>query len=144
MCVICQTVFSVGVVTVCGHQFCAGCIRVWYKAHHNCPMCKRKLTLGDLHDITLKPQEMKVFDEVAGQISQQDEAESQQSPRSRKTGIYMHFSTEKLADIKNIDLPGPSFTTKVDSMVRHLLWLRESDPGAKSIIFSQYVASPQP
>lgn len=54
------------------------------------------------------------------------------------SGIYKEFNAEKLAEIKNIDLDGPSFTTKVDTLVRHLLWLRESDPGAKSIVFSQY------
>jgi E3 ubiquitin-protein ligase SHPRH len=31
-----------------------------------------------------------------------------------------------------------SFTTKADAIVRHILWLRESDAGSKSIIFSQY------
>lgn len=42
-----------------------------------------------------------------------------------------------LAEIKNIDLP-ISFGTKVDTLCRHLLWLRDNDPGAKSIVFSQY------
>jgi E3 ubiquitin-protein ligase SHPRH len=40
--------------------------------------------------------------------------------------------------IKNIELDGPSFTTKVDTLARHLIWLRETDPGAKSVIFSQF------
>lgn len=52
--------------------------------------------------------------------------------------IYTEFNADKLAEIKNIDLEGPAFTSKVDNLVRHLLWLRENDPGAKSIIFSQY------
>lgn len=57
---------------------------------------------------------------------------------SRTSAIYKEFSEEKLAEIKNVDLDGPAFTTKVDNLVRHLLWLRDSDPGSKSIIFSQY------
>ena len=39
--------------------------------------------------------------------------------------------------IKSIDLDG-SYGTKIDTIARHLLYLREADPGSKSIIFSQY------
>ena len=40
-------------------------------------------------------------------------------------------------EIKAIDLNG-SFGTKIDTLARHIYWMREHDPGAKSIIFSQY------
>ncbi len=89
--------------------------------------------MANLHDITLKPQELKVRTES---VSQPD-GQQGNSPRSKKTGIYANFNTDKLDEIKNIDLPGPSFTTKVNTLVRHILWLRGSDPGTKSIIFSQ-------
>ncbi|OAA64523.1 SNF2-related protein [Niveomyces insectorum RCEF 264] len=142
MCVICQSPFSVGVLTVCGHQFCKECITLWFRAHRNCPMCKRRLNAANLHDITLKPQELKVVSESGhvGDNSGDSPGQHQDVARSKRTGIYASFSTEKLAEVKNIDLPGPSFTTKVDTLVRHLLWLRTSDPGAKSIVFSQFPA----
>lgn len=104
---------------------------LWFRAHHNCPMCKRHLKLTELHNITLKPRELKLHTEDA------PAPEPKRSPVSKKTGIYSEFGSDKLAEINDIELPGPSFTTKVDSIVRHILWLRESDPGAKSIIFSQ-------
>jgi E3 ubiquitin-protein ligase SHPRH len=134
LCVICQTTFSTGVLTVCGHQFCKECIMLWFKAHHNCPVCKRTLKASNLHDIAIRPQELKVLAEPSQTLSPQQQ---KRSPGLKKTSIYAEFSEEKLAEIKNIELDGPSFTTKVDTLVRHLLWLRESDPGAKSIIFSQ-------
>lgn len=56
----------------------------------------------------------------------------------RKSSIYSEISKAKLAEIKNVELEGRSFTTKVDTLARHLIWLRESDPGAKSIIYSQF------
>ncbi|CAK7197682.1 hypothetical protein SEUCBS139899_000330 [Sporothrix eucalyptigena] len=154
LCVICQSTFLTGVLTVCGHQFCKECITLWFRAHHNCPVCKRKLTSDNLHDITLKAQSLKVVDEHGENVepgmngadghqdetSQQDQQQLQQLAESKKAGIYATFSTEKLEEIKNIDLPGPSFTTKVDTIVRHLIWLRRTDPGAKSIVFSQYPA----
>ncbi|PNH69587.1 hypothetical protein VD0002_g799 [Verticillium dahliae] len=60
------------------------------------------------------------------------------STARNKSAIYSEFGADKLAQIRDVDLEGPPLTTKVDSIVRHLLWLRESDPGAKSIVFSQY------
>lgn len=31
-----------------------------------------------------------------------------------------------------------SFGTKIDTLARHMLWVRQNDPGAKSVVFSQY------
>jgi len=42
-----------------------------------------------------------------------------------------------MQEIKAIDLP-TSYGTKIDTLGRHLHWIREHDPGAKSIVFSQY------
>ncbi|KAK2602150.1 hypothetical protein N8I77_008706 [Diaporthe amygdali] len=140
VCIICRENFTLGVLTVCGHQFCKECITLWFKANRNCPVCKKRLNNSSLHDITLKPQELKVHSDSTTTSSKNSaENASKNSPTaSKKSVIYNEFSAEKLAEIKNIDLDGPAFTTKVDNLVRHLLWLRESDPGAKSIIFSQY------
>lgn len=144
MCIICQTPFVTGVLTVCGHQFCKECMMMWYKSHRNCPVCKKQLKPEQLHDIAIKPQQLRILTEGTngdGGISRRARQERHQVNCSLTNGtIYTEFNAEKLAEIKNIDLDGPSFTTKVDTLVRHLLWLRESDPGAKSIIFSQYVS----
>lgn len=113
---------------------------MWFKARHNCPVCKKALTSNNLHDITLKPQQLQVLSEEPSQQAEsggQDEPPQSHSTLPKQTLIYSEFNAEKLAELKNIELDGPSFTTKVDTLVRHLLWLRESDPGAKSIVFSQ-------
>ncbi|TEA19088.1 putative ATP-dependent helicase [Colletotrichum sidae] len=134
LCIICQSNFITGVLTVCGHQFCKDCMRQWYRAHHNCPMCKRQLRLTELHDITLKPRELKLHEDTATSASH----EANKGRAVNSNGIYSQFSSEKLSQINNMELTGVSFGTKVDSIVRHIMWLRESDPGAKSIIFTQY------
>lgn len=142
MCVICRENFTIGVLTVCGHQYCKPCITLWFKAHHNCPVCKRRLNAFSMHDITFKPEQLKVHSEHTGPGSSSQQPNGERTPASAAVSgnvkIYNDFSAEKLAEIKNIDLDGPAFTTKVDNLVRHLLWLRENDPGAKSIVFSQY------
>ncbi|KAF9881314.1 hypothetical protein CkaCkLH20_01464 [Colletotrichum karsti] len=134
MCIICQSAFTTGVLTVCGHQFCKDCMKQWYRAHRNCPMCKRKLRLTELHDITLKPREVRINEDTATATSTGDN----KTQAIRTNGIYSQFSSEKVAQINDIELSGMSYGTKVDSICRHILWLRESDPGAKSIIFTQY------
>lgn len=144
-CVICRENFMIGVLTVCGHQFCKECISLWLRANRNCPVCKKVLNTSNLHDITFKPQELKVHSEANGSGSSPEKKQATANgtghntkPTFKQSTIYTEFSADKLAEIKNIDLDGPAFTTKVDTLVRHLLWLRENDPGAKSIIFSQY------
>jgi E3 ubiquitin-protein ligase SHPRH len=92
-------------------------------------MCKRKLKSRDFHQITYKPQELIVREERT--------PTKLEYGRPSQNGIYSDVSTGILQEIKNIDLP-VSFGTKVDTLSRHLLWLRDNDPGAKSIVFSQY------
>ena len=55
----------------------------------------------------------------------------------RSSVIYSGVQESILNQIKDIDLDG-SFGTKIDSLARHLLWIRQHDAGAKSIVFSQY------
>jgi E3 ubiquitin-protein ligase SHPRH len=91
--------------------------------------------LADLHQITYKPQELSI---EAEEVHDPLQERASPSAASRKSAIYAEISKTKLAEIKNIELEGPSFTTKIDTLARHLIWLRESDPGAKSIIYSQF------
>ncbi|KAJ6092921.1 hypothetical protein N7486_008210 [Penicillium sp. IBT 16267x] len=129
ICIICQSSFEVGVLTVCGHKYCTDCLRMWWRQHRTCPMCKRPLRYNDFHQITYKPQEL---------VAQEEESAIKfDHERHSKNAIYSDISSGLLNEIKNIDLNG-SFGTKIDTLARHIIWLREYDPGAKSIIFSQY------
>lgn len=51
--------------------------------------------------------------------------------------IYSKIHDMTFDQIKKIDIDG-SFGTKIDTLARHILWIRENDPGAKSIVFSQF------
>lgn len=57
--------------------------------------------------------------------------------KSSSQAIYSGIRDVTLAQIKNIDIDG-SFGTKIDTLARHMLWIRANDPGAKSIVFSQF------
>lgn len=91
--------------------------------------------MTDLHEITYKPQELSI---EAEEVQDGLQERALPSANSRKSAIYSEISKTQLAEIKNIELDGPSFTTKIDTLARHLIWLRETDPGAKSIIYSQF------
>ena len=134
ICTICQCEFEIGTLTVCGHQFCKDCIQLWWSEHRNCPVCKRRLHTSDFHDITYKPAEMVVQGDLPSSPSH-----SPGSTESAPTqSIYSDISLKTLHEIKNIDLEGASFGSKVDMLTRHILWLRDHDPGTKAIVFSQY------
>ncbi|KAI0994053.1 hypothetical protein K3495_g14130 [Podosphaera aphanis] len=134
ICIICRDTFEVSTLTVCSHQYCKKCIDVWSSSHHNCPICKRKLYKNDLHQITYKPKNFSIMTEHI-----QDCAEQPQSTSSLvKSAFYHKICPTKLAKIKDIKLSGPSCTSKIWMLGRHLIWLRSVDPGAKIIIYPQY------
>ncbi|GAB1195334.1 hypothetical protein APSETT444_004592 [Aspergillus pseudonomiae] len=129
ICVICQSGFEVGVLTVCGHKYCKDCLRMWWHQHRTCPTCKKRLKANDFYQITYKPQELLV---------QEEKPPTRVEPERRtKNSIYADISSSTLREIKTVDLDG-SYGTKIDTLARHILWLRHHDPGAKSVIFSQY------
>ncbi|EXJ96198.1 hypothetical protein A1O1_01324 [Capronia coronata CBS 617.96] len=137
ICTICTDNFEVGTMTSCGHQFCKDCVLLWWSQHRNCPVCKTTLQPSSFHDITYKPAEIAVQAE-SPTSSTPSSSGSGSGDRSHDQSIYSDISTAMLNQIKNIDLRGPSFGSKIDFLCRHLIWLREHDPGSKAIIFSQY------
>ncbi|KAF5639145.1 rad8 and Rdh54p [Fusarium tjaetaba] len=98
-----------------------------------CVICQTNFTIGVLTQLKVHSD-----DPSQAQDGTENSPEEKQTGSPKKTGIYSEFNSDKLAEIQKIELDGPSFTTKVDTLVKHLMWLRESDPGAKSIVFSQY------
>ncbi|OAL49207.1 hypothetical protein IQ07DRAFT_569576 [Pyrenochaeta sp. DS3sAY3a] len=132
-CIICQYPIEIGVLTACGHKYCKECINQWWLTHRTCPLCKQRLSSSEFKDITFKPSEIKAQEET-----HEPESPAQAStPGSSSMSIYSGINAETMKEIKMIDLNG-SYGTKIDMIARHLIWIRKNDPGAKSIIFSQF------
>ncbi|KAF5626630.1 hypothetical protein F25303_11053 [Fusarium sp. NRRL 25303] len=91
-----------------------------------CVICQTNFTIGVLTQLKVHSD-----DPNQSQDGTENSSEQKQTDSPKKTGIYSEFNSDKLAEIQKIELDGPSFTTKVDTLVKHLMWLRESDPGAK-------------
>lgn len=140
ICIICTSSFEQGVLTVCGHQYCKICITQWFKQSASCPTCKTRLTKNDIHDITFRPQELRAQEEAQSAEasgSQDVRLTSPSGQHSNTSSLYTGVSTNIMEEIKAIELSS-SYGTKIDTIARHLHWLRDHDPGAKSIVFSQY------
>ena len=58
-------------------------------------------------------------------------------PKSRRKIEYNTVGPSLLAEIDTMEVRG-SFGTKIDTLVRHLLYLQLADAGAKSIVFSAW------
>lgn len=116
---------------------------LWWNSRGTCPTCKRHLKLRDFHQITYKPQALQAQEEsslpqLADTTPGGSTGGSDTSDHS-KISIYSNLPIEQLNNIKSIDLhASASYGSKIDLLARHLLYLRTTDPGAKSIIFSQY------
>jgi len=138
ICIICQASFEIGVLTVCGHQYCKECIQIWWRQKQTCPLCKRRLRKNEFHEITYKPQELRAKEEIHPSSSP-SRSFSSKPDNPTKSSIYTSVSASTLDAIESIDLPSSfSYGTKIDLICRTLLHLRTADPGSKSIIFSQY------
>ena len=135
-CIICQDdQYEIGVLTACGHLFCKDCINIWLASHGKCPQCRATIkSRSELYQITYKPQEIRMEEEVTSESSSSPD-DDKDSPKL--TSIYSQISTQHLNEIKSIDL-AYNYTTKIDFIARHIIWLRKSDPGSKTVVFSQF------
>lgn len=59
------------------------------------------------------------------------------TPKSRRKIDYNTVGHSLLVEIDSMELCG-SYGTKIDTLVRHLLYLQVTDLGAKSIVFSAW------
>lgn len=132
-CIICRDSIEIGVITKCGHKFCKDCIHQWWTDHKICPLCKQNLRSSDFKDIHFKPNEINTREEN----HEPKESSEGPTPATTSASIYSDMNDSTMKEIKMIDLDG-SYGTKIDMIARHLLWIRANDPGAKSIIFSQF------
>lgn len=93
-------------------------------------MCKKRLRPRDFHQITYRPEDFVVREEKTP-------TKLEPEPSPKNSSLYKDINSGTLREIKNIELDS-FFGTKIDTLARHIFWLRTHDPGCKSVIFSQY------
>ncbi|KAJ6263409.1 hypothetical protein Dda_1972 [Drechslerella dactyloides] len=150
LCIICQDPVALGVLTVCGHQFCMECMDAWFKHHPSCPVCKRKLRNVDLYPVRYHAEDITIEKEVRDTSDPPSSATTNSGNTATPTTstsandheqtkdiqIYTGIDEETFQQIKKIPV-NMSFGSKIDMVVKHLLWIRRTS-ATKSVIFSQW------
>ncbi|KAJ7132049.1 SNF2 family N-terminal domain-containing protein [Mycena epipterygia] len=130
-CILCKCDFIRGFITPCAHVFCEDCMKAWIaKKHRTCPVCR----------VAIEPEKLERF-AVAEQPAEPMETDGDLiMPKSRREIEYNRIDPKVFAEFQNT----PSFGdhgNKIQTLVRHLLYLRTADAGAKSIVFSAWADS---
>ncbi|EEB05116.2 ATP-dependent DNA helicase [Schizosaccharomyces japonicus yFS275] len=123
-CVICRDTIIRGCITVCGHKYCVSCLSAWLAHHKSCPICKQHLGRYDVYIIN-------------NQAASASLAQQEGSLQNEKIGYYYPFDKNAMDSMKKIKLK-QSFSSKIDTIVRHLLHIRSQDVFAKVVVFSQW------
>lgn len=103
----------------------------------SCPVCRVPINASQLQRFSIdnnKPGEQHA--QPPPKILEGNEI----MPRSRREIQYSYIDAQTLQDIQAIDLLG-SYGSKIETLVKHLLYLNITDPGAKSIVFSAWADS---
>ncbi|KAG8915263.1 hypothetical protein FRC00_006131 [Tulasnella sp. 408] len=140
-CGICSCDFETGYLLVCGHLYCDECLQLWRKKHYGaavpCPNCRAESQAGEIHRITFgksaKEQVEQLRKEEAG-------LKSGAGLKVIKYNTIYPETLEALAKVESFGNPG-HYGSKIQTLVRHLLLIEETDPGAKSIVFSAWADS---
>lgn len=145
-CVICQSEILQGAITACSHLFCWDCLNQWFVLSHKrqCPVCKSTLTKDAYHKVVWKKREVTPIKEEEDDVKM-GRAEDQQpdtkvSKVAESNPANSQMSPDILDEIKATKLEG-SFGSKLDLMIKHLLYINEKSPHTKSIVFSQWAHS---
>jgi E3 ubiquitin-protein ligase SHPRH len=126
MCVICRGPITIGSLTACGHQYCKDCLAEWLKKKSTCPVCKVKVKQGDVYTFTFNRPEINV--RLATNNFEKNEEMYQ---------IYHQWDQQNLQKLNEIKLRY-NHGSKVNTIVRQVLWLKRRDPNVQIVIYSQW------
>ncbi|KAH8114834.1 SNF2 family N-terminal domain-containing protein [Phellopilus nigrolimitatus] len=139
-CILCKCEFTRGFITQCAHVYCEGCLKAWLtrKEGKACPVCRVIIDPDSLQRITMKE---KIESHAESSQKRSAKADSREAaPRSRRVIEYNTIDPEVFEEIQKVACLG-SYGTKIETLVRHLLYLDDVDPGCKSIVFSAWADS---
>ncbi|TFK67239.1 hypothetical protein BDN72DRAFT_843332 [Pluteus cervinus] len=130
-CILCRCEFVRGFITQCAHVFCEDCMKAWFqrKEGKTCPVCRVGINPDAVQRFTVDdsraPAEI-----VNGEVM----------PKSRRHIDYNKIDPELLKTIQQVESFG-DYGSKIQTIVRHILHLKFTDPGTKSIVFSAWADS---
>lgn len=128
MCIICRTTITIGSLTPCGHKYCKDCLEQWLSSHRSCPVCKTTISASSIYNFSHYTPDLKA--------SKVEHPKSQEKD-SDMYSIYKHMDQVAVDDIQKIRLRN-SYSSKVDMIVKQVLYLKQQDPKVQIVVFSQW------
>ncbi|KAI0789257.1 SNF2 family N-terminal domain-containing protein [Abortiporus biennis] len=136
-CILCKCEFTRGYLTQCAHVFCEGCMKAWLsrKEGKACPVCR----------VVINPDQLQRFSvtgpaAVPAQVRPTKLGNNEPAPKSRRVVRYNTIDNDLFESIQMMECHG-NYGSKIQTLVRHLLYLQISDPNSKSIVFSAWADS---
>ncbi|KAJ6581273.1 SNF2 family N-terminal domain-containing protein [Mycena capillaripes] len=131
-CILCKCDFIRGFITHCAHVFCEDCMKAWVakKQGSTCPVCR----------VAIDPEKLERFAVAEQPPEPKLEGGAEPVPKSRRKIDYNMIDPQIFREIQTLPSFG-DFGNKIQTLVRHLSYLRNVDPGAKSIVFSAWADS---
>ncbi|KSA01875.1 uncharacterized protein AC631_02331 [Debaryomyces fabryi] len=128
MCIICRSTITIGSLTQCGHKYCKECLELWLRNQKTCPMCKHAINISTVYNFTHHKPNLKANAvDTTGNHKVDDNLHS----------IYQPIDDVIIDDIQHMPLKN-SYSSKVDMIVKQVLYLRSKDPTVQIVIFSQW------
>lgn len=132
ICLICQGEIVVGSLAPCGHRYCKSCLHEWITRVPSCPMCKGYTDHHSIYNFTVYKADIKAEKVVNLHVTLESS-----SANVDKNQVYKNLQPATLKKIQNIKLSN-SYGSKVDLIVKQVLYLRSVDPEVQIVIFSQW------
>ncbi|KZT19573.1 hypothetical protein NEOLEDRAFT_1159005 [Neolentinus lepideus HHB14362 ss-1] len=131
VCILCRCDFTRGYIT----QW-YGCMKAWLtrKEGKACPVCRVMIDLDQLQRFTI------ASDSTERSAAPPRIRNGELAPRSRREIEYNYIDPALFEEIEKVESNG-SYGSKIQTLVRHLLHIQDTDPGAKSIVFSAWADS---
>ncbi|KAG1773736.1 SNF2 family N-terminal domain-containing protein [Suillus placidus] len=135
-CILCRCDFKRGFITQCAHVFCEGCMKAWVtrKVGRACPVCRVIINVDQLQRFTVEADKPAPAKPIM--------TNKEPAPVSRREIQYNMINSTIFEEIQTMESNG-SYGSKIQALVRHLLYIQFTDPGAKSIVFSAWADSLQ-
>lgn len=126
MCIICRSGITLGSLTQCGHKYCKDCLEQWLSNHRTCPMCKSSIMLSTVYNFTRNKPNLRanLMKEEVGK-------------NNNLHSIYKSLPKDTIEQIQLVNLK-ESYSSKVDMIVKQVLYLRGQDPMVQIVVFSQW------
>ncbi|UZJ54158.1 hypothetical protein CBS101457_003478 [Exobasidium rhododendri] len=128
-CVICTDPLVKAVIfNTCGHSTCENCFKSWTSKRGICPMCKTKVSPKEVYQVTYGSN---------GKGQKRQVHVPQVEKRKRQVERYNVITDDLVQSIAIMPIQS-ALGSKLDLLTRHLLYIEESRPGTKSLIFTAF------